>query len=61
MDDDAAVGLGPNVNTHCRVLSELGPDVNTHLVAGLGPNVYTQTTLFPKVTPVGSFLLGSHL
>ena len=35
--DDAAVGLGPNVNTHCRVLSELGPDVNTQLVAGLGP------------------------
>ena len=35
MGDDAAVGLGPNVNTHCRVLSELGSDVNTHLVAGL--------------------------
>ena len=38
----AATGLGPSVYNQCIPLSELGPDVNTHFVAGLGPNVNTK-------------------
>ena len=44
----AATELGLNVYTQYSPICELGPDVNTHFVAGLGPNVYTTSYMISQ-------------